>query len=196
MPTNLDANAKVADTSPPIVSFAVIGTLIGSLIGFLARPVVPPMTPLPFITMPSIGQLPFEVVLTRGSQLKGDAQMLVPYAQSSFNTLLIGAILGLICGAALAIFAGTTISKASTNFMAALPKAPTMRLWMLGAFMVAASVLLMMWAASYSTNPANLPYIELAKSLGANDASIWALLLGFSSLIAGIIACVVDWAVG
>jgi uncharacterized membrane-anchored protein YhcB (DUF1043 family) len=64
-----------------------LGLLIGAFIGFLVRP-----------TAPLIGQLPFGVVMTRGANLRGLDQILVPLAQRSFNYVLVGAILGVIGG--------------------------------------------------------------------------------------------------
>ncbi len=61
----------------------VFGFLLGSVTGFLLRP-----------SVPVVGQLPLETVLTRGSELKGFETMLVPYAETSFNYVLAGAIVG------------------------------------------------------------------------------------------------------
>jgi hypothetical protein len=75
----------------PVLSLAIAGTLAGGLLGCLARP-----------SAPLIGQLPFEIVITRGATLKGFDQMLASLAQSSFNTLmgasLVGAVVGAIVG--------------------------------------------------------------------------------------------------
>jgi len=65
----------------------VLGLLAGALTGYLMRP-----------SAPLIGQLPFGTVITRGANLKGLDQMLVPMAQSSFNHLLAGAFLGALAG--------------------------------------------------------------------------------------------------
>lgn len=62
---------------------AVIGLILGSITGFLLRP-----------SVPVVGQLPLETVLTRGSELKGFDAMLIPYAETSFNYILVGAIIG------------------------------------------------------------------------------------------------------
>jgi hypothetical protein len=72
----------------PIGLFMVAGFLLGAFIGFLMRPAA-------FL----IGQLPLETVITRGSSLNGLDQLLVPTAQSSFNMMLTGAIIGAIAGA-------------------------------------------------------------------------------------------------
>lgn len=72
---------------------SVTGFLVGGLIGFLARPSA-------FL----IGQLPLKHVITRGGNLEGMDQILIPLAERSFNFMLIGAVLGATVGAVLAIF--------------------------------------------------------------------------------------------
>lgn len=67
---------------------AVIGFLIGGFVGFQLRPAA-------FL----VGQLPFGTVLTRGSNLTGLEALLIPTAQTSFNYMLAGAVLGAACGA-------------------------------------------------------------------------------------------------
>jgi hypothetical protein len=63
------------------------GIIIGGLIGFLLRP-----------SAPLIGQLSFEHVITRGSSLQGVDLMLVRMAETAFNYLLTGAIVGGVIG--------------------------------------------------------------------------------------------------
>ncbi|WP_321420154.1 hypothetical protein [uncultured Methanomethylovorans sp.] len=63
--------------------FVFIGLALGGITGFLLRP-----------SVPLVGQLPLETVLTRGSELKGFNAMLIPYAETSFNYVLAGAIIG------------------------------------------------------------------------------------------------------
>jgi len=70
------------------IVFALLGLFIGGFIGFLLRPYDPLFR----------GQLPFEVVITRGSNLEFPLNVAVPLAQTSFNYMLAGAILGAICG--------------------------------------------------------------------------------------------------
>ena len=65
----------------------VLGLLGGALLGFLMRP-----------SNMLIGQLPFGTVITRGANLKGMDELLVPLAQTSFNYLLVGALLGAVAG--------------------------------------------------------------------------------------------------
>lgn len=67
--------------------FGVAGFFIGALLGFLLRP-----------SVPLVGQLPFFAVITRGGSLKGLDQMLIPAACTSFNYMLVGAILGAVAG--------------------------------------------------------------------------------------------------
>jgi predicted amidophosphoribosyltransferase len=77
---------------------AVLGAAIGAFISFLVRPAAP-----------LVGQLPFGVVITRGVSLKGLDRMLVPYAESSFNIMIVGLILGGIIG----VVIGSFLSKSS-----------------------------------------------------------------------------------
>ncbi len=63
------------------------GFLLGALVGYLYRPPA-------FL----IGQLPFHVVITRGTQLKGFDQMYIPVAETSFNYLFGGGLAGAIAG--------------------------------------------------------------------------------------------------
>jgi uncharacterized membrane protein YfcA len=63
--------------------FGIAGAVIGAMLGFLFRP-----------SVPLIGQLPIETVLSRGSNLNGMDMLLRPAAEQSFNYLLVGTILG------------------------------------------------------------------------------------------------------
>lgn len=71
-----------------IITF--IGLILGASVGFFYRP------PALFI-----GQLPFNIVITRGGNLKGLDQIYLETAKTSFNYLLIGGIAGTILGAIL-----------------------------------------------------------------------------------------------
>lgn len=62
------------------------GALVGGFLGFLLRPST------------IVGQLPFEVVMSRGSNIKGLDQLLISTAQTSFNYMLVGAIIGAVVG--------------------------------------------------------------------------------------------------
>jgi len=66
----------------------IIGLILGASIGYFYRP------PALFI-----GQLSFDVVITRGGTLKGLDQIYLEIAKTSFNYLLIGGIAGAILGA-------------------------------------------------------------------------------------------------
>ena len=66
----------------------IIGLILGASIGYFYRP------PALFI-----GQLPFDVVITRGGNLKGIDQIYLEIAKTSFNYLVIGGIAGAIIGA-------------------------------------------------------------------------------------------------
>jgi hypothetical protein len=66
----------------------VVGFLVGGFVGFQLRPAA-------FL----VGQLPFGTVITRGSNLSGLESLLIPTAQTSFNYMLAGAVLGAVCGA-------------------------------------------------------------------------------------------------
>ena len=63
------------------------GGFAGALVGFLFRPSA-------FL----IGQLSFETVITRGANLTGIDELLIPIAQRSFNILVAGLVIGAIIG--------------------------------------------------------------------------------------------------
>jgi len=65
----------------------VLGGIIGALLGFLFRP-----------SVPLLGQLPFETVITRGANLHGLDVILKSTAEQSFNYLVVGALLGILAG--------------------------------------------------------------------------------------------------
>jgi hypothetical protein len=79
---------------------AFIGLILGASIGYFYRP------PAFFI-----GQLPFDVVITRGGNLKGFDQIYLGIAKTSFNYLLIGGIAGAILGAIVGMKITKNISK-------------------------------------------------------------------------------------
>ena len=79
---------------------AFVGFILGASIGYFYRP------PALFI-----GQLPFDVVITRGGNLKGLDQIYLEIAKTSFNYLLTGGIVGAIVGA----IAGMQITKNSSK---------------------------------------------------------------------------------
>jgi hypothetical protein len=65
----------------------IFGTIIGGLVGFLLRP-----------SAPLIGQLPLGTVITRGGNLTGLDVLLRGTAETSFNYMLLGAIVGAAVG--------------------------------------------------------------------------------------------------
>ena len=79
-----------------VIKLGIVGFLAGGVLGFLYRPSA-------FI----IGQLPFDVVITRGANLKGIDQVLIPMARSSFNNMMTIAVLGAVIG----IVAGLLIAR-------------------------------------------------------------------------------------
>ena len=81
-----------------IITF--IGLILGASIGYFYRP------PALFI-----GQLPFDVVITRGGNLKGIDQIYLEIAKTSFNYLLIGGIAGAIPGAIIGLKTTKNISN-------------------------------------------------------------------------------------
>jgi hypothetical protein len=75
-----------ADPHKPLtdaVAAAVIGAFVGMVLGFLLRP-----------SVPLVGQLPLQVVITAGSGLTGLDTILKGTAETSFNYLLVGALIG------------------------------------------------------------------------------------------------------
>lgn len=78
-----------ADATALTILILGIGAIFGGLLGFLFRP-----------SAPMIGQLPFDTVITRGSDLKGIEIFLKPTAEVSFNYVLGGAIIGSVVFAA------------------------------------------------------------------------------------------------
>jgi len=79
---------------------ALLGLLLGAFGGFLLRP-----------SVAMIGQLPFETVITRGTNLTGLNVVLRSAAEQSFNYMVVSAIVG---GVVLGIW-GTLASKAKPD---------------------------------------------------------------------------------
>lgn len=88
----------MASKNPDLLTLrlGIVGLIAGGLIGFLYRP-----------SALIIGQLPFSTVITRGANLKGVEQVLIPMAQSSFNHIMTIAIIG----AAIGITLGLLLSR-------------------------------------------------------------------------------------
>jgi uncharacterized membrane protein YfcA len=73
------------------VGLGFLGVILGGVIGFLLRP-----------SAMLVGQLPFETVISRGENLQGLDKLLVSTAQTSFNMMVVGAIIGAVIGVVLA----------------------------------------------------------------------------------------------
>ncbi len=69
------------------LKLGIVGFIAGGFIGFLYRP-----------SALIIGQLPFSTVITRGANLNGVEQLLIPMAQSSFNHMMTIAVIGAAIG--------------------------------------------------------------------------------------------------
>jgi len=68
--------------------FAVIlGAFLGGTVGFLLRP-----------AKTVVGQLPLATVITRGSKLTGLDVILKGEAETSFNYMVLGALIGMAVG--------------------------------------------------------------------------------------------------
>jgi hypothetical protein len=80
------------------VGGSIMGLAAGGVIGFLLRPTIPLLG----------GQLPFTTIIRRGANLEGEAQTLIPFAQTSFNYLLAGALAGALLGLAVAYLSAKT----------------------------------------------------------------------------------------
>lgn len=70
-----------------MIPFGVFGFCVGGLVGFAMRP-----------SVLLIGQLPFGVVITRGTNLTGLDLLLRPTAETSFNQMVTAAIVGALIG--------------------------------------------------------------------------------------------------
>jgi hypothetical protein len=65
----------------------ILGGTAGGLLGYLFRP-----------SVPLLGQLPFEVVVTRGQNLHGLDVVLRGVAEQSFNYIVVGVVIGCLAG--------------------------------------------------------------------------------------------------
>lgn len=83
-----------------LLIIGAIGFLVGGFVGFSLRPAAP-----------FIGQLPFDVVITRGANLTGLDTLLVGIAQTSFNYMMTGTVLGAVLGALTGIFVGPFLAS-------------------------------------------------------------------------------------
>jgi ACS family hexuronate transporter-like MFS transporter len=97
---SLVPNMKPADVERPVASplgtmvgIGLPGIVVGGVIAFLLRPAAA-----------AAGKLSFATVISRGGSLKGADEILVPVAQTSFNYLLVGAMIGFLVGAVIGYF--------------------------------------------------------------------------------------------
>jgi hypothetical protein len=77
----------LSDMSSPAVLACLLGILLGGFVGYLLVP-----------SLPFVGKLPLGHIFTRGAFLEGLDTMLVSVAETSFNYMLLGAILGGVIG--------------------------------------------------------------------------------------------------
>ena len=78
--------------------FGALAGLAGGLVGFLLRPggtIIP--------------QLPFEMVITRGSNLQDLDSLLVPMAERSFNIMIAGTVVGVLIGVLMGLLTGILV---------------------------------------------------------------------------------------
>jgi hypothetical protein len=88
-----DGESSPSTPSDRKFKLGAVGFVLGGLLGFVLRPSV-------FL----IGQLPLGTVLTRGGNLQGMDELLVPAAQSSFNLMVVVALVGAAIGVGVAAF--------------------------------------------------------------------------------------------
>jgi small basic protein len=87
--------ARARGTASPVVRWAIAGLVAGVTLGLLTRP-----------SVPLIGQLPIETVLTRGANLSGMDLLLKSTAEQSFNQVLVVAIIGAVAGTLVGAYLG------------------------------------------------------------------------------------------
>lgn len=90
-----DLSGNTDDMLVPVIFACFLGVLIGGLVGYLL-----------VLSMPLVGKLPLMHILTRGIFLEGLDTMLVSVAETSFNYMLVCAILGGVIGRGLAYLSG------------------------------------------------------------------------------------------
>jgi hypothetical protein len=71
-------------------SLVLLGGAVGGVLGYLLRP-----------SIPMLGQLPFQAVITRGESLSGMDLMLKGAAETSFNYMVVGALIGCLAAVTL-----------------------------------------------------------------------------------------------
>lgn len=78
----------------------IIGGMAGGLVGYWFRP-----------SVPLLGQLPFEVVASRGQSLRGLDVVFSGIAEQSFNYIVVGVVIGCCAGFVLTRTTQTTGSN-------------------------------------------------------------------------------------
>lgn len=91
--TPADVERPVSSPLGTMVGIGLPGILAGGMAGFFLRPSAAEGGPLSFAT-----------VIARGATLKGADTALVPLAQTSFNYMIVGAILGILLGMTIGYF--------------------------------------------------------------------------------------------
>ena len=107
-----------------MVICGLFGGVLGGVIGFLLRP-----------SASMVGQLPFQAVVTRGSNLQGLDELLVPTAQTSFNYMLAGVIVGVVAG----LVAGSSMRLQALNFRLGKSSVPPW-VWMVSVCAIVSAV--------------------------------------------------------
>jgi small basic protein len=87
-PVKLAPIVHVPSAASSVVTWGIAGLVAGVAVGLLTRP-----------SIPLVGQLPIDVVLTRGANLTGMDQLLKSAAEQSFNQVLVVGIIGAIVAA-------------------------------------------------------------------------------------------------
>jgi putative oligomerization/nucleic acid binding protein len=106
-----NVNPDTTDGRPRTGSFLFVGALLGGVIGFLVRP-----------SVPVLGQLDFETVISRGSNLQGVDRMLRSVAEASFNYLVVGVLIGGVILIVVAQFLSKGQPNATSQVVAELRK--------------------------------------------------------------------------
>jgi len=88
-----------------IYDLILVGFLIGAVIGYIDRPTVPIVNK----------QLPFSVVITRGSTLRGADLFLKGYADKSFDRIIDDGLVGALIGLFVVITITSTNDKEDSN---------------------------------------------------------------------------------
>lgn len=97
-------NALAGVITLNMLTYGIVGFIVGGLIALILRP-----------SAPLIGQLPIETVFSRGTGLSGLDVILVPTAERSFNLMLLGALMGLAAGMAASKLTGVGVLERTSR---------------------------------------------------------------------------------